>query len=259
MRCSRTQLTLDPKSDDFLDFAKSLGLTRVITWYALERCPIADAPLTTSAALGLRYVSLLEEAGVVTLRNFWSPGYSRSTYDRFFWRRRPDLGSSAEVLEALGRVLKDLGSDPRFRYRVFELWDELAAAELEAYLANLLRRHQFEPRRASQLISAMDPDWEPHSLGRRRYLAWYGMRGASAALLRFNMDEDAAIACMLEEMRRRSRWLLENQPQDRGWGSNYCFLPGSGWRKPLIIEALQEFVLPGDQYWSASAAAYMRP
>lgn len=260
MACAGTQPTLPPTDSDLPHYAQSLGLLRLATWYALERSTSTQAPLSTSAGLTRQLFLSLEEVGLLRVAKGGDRKVRRALYEPLAWCYQYDWGDTARLQTTLLTALQEISSEESTKRAKLELWEVLAGAEIEAYLAHLLRRHTFDPAGAGQIVHAMTDEWSGHCLARRRYLAWFGMRGAAAALLRTGMDEDAARIAMLVEMRRRSRWLAGRDAEDAQSKREYCFVPDPQWRRPHLLEVFLTVVHPiGEAYWTQLPELETRP
>lgn len=250
--CARLQQTLPPTERDLALFAESLGWTRLAVWYALERSSAVHAPFSTGQPLTQSLVHSLVDVGLVDVGDSTGIDGRRALYEPLVWRYRCDVGNPSRLQTLLERALAaqsvQLAAKPAQR----ELWEALAEAEVETYLAHLLRRYAFDSARAEGIMEAMRGEWEGHSLARRRYLAWSGARGGAAALVRTNLDQDVAQKLMVEEMRRRSRWLAAKQAARELPPADYCFMPESHWKRPILLDLLISTALPdANIYWTA--------
>ncbi|WP_206281851.1 hypothetical protein, partial [Xanthomonas perforans] len=105
--------------------------------------------------------------------------------------------------------------------------------------------------RSHLIMHVMADEWANHSLARKRYLAWYGARGAAAAFLRTGMNQEAARNAMLEEMRRRARWLTSRSTNNALARDEYRFVPDPNWKRPVLLDVFLSMLLPeGTSYWS---------
>lgn len=251
MVCAGTQPTLPPAIRDLVPYAQSLGLVRVAAWYALELSTSTEAPFSTGMALSHALLRRLEDAGAIRVSLGPGPGIRRSLYEPLAWIYPYDWGGPRDIQAGLHATLMELAARPDTLGAKLELWDALAQAEIETYLIHLLRRHTLEPAGAAVIMHAMADEWANHSLARKRYLAWYGARGAAAAFLRTGMDQVAARNAMLEEMRRRSRWLTSRSANHSLARDEYRFVPDPSWKRPILLDVLLSMLLPqGSSYWS---------
>lgn len=250
MVCAGTQPTLPPTNRDLAPFAQSLGLVRLAAWFALERSTSTQAPVSTGNALTQHLFRVLDAAGVLRVPHGGEPGARRALYEPLAWLYLVDWGEPNRIQSTLETALQELSAREDSAGAKLELWEALANAEIETYLSHLLRRHTLDPSGAAHIVHAMSVDWAGHCLGRKRYLAWYGARGAAAALLRTGMDQEAARTAMLDEMRRRSRWLAIKTAANELPVQDYCFVPDPQWKRPVLLEVLLTIVLPvGQAYW----------
>lgn len=251
MACAGTQPTLPPADGALALYAQSLGLVRLAAWYAFERSTSVQAPLSTGTALTQQLFRSLEDVRLFRIPQSGERGVRRALYEPLAWCYLTDWGDPVRLQAALLAALQERSADVRAKYDKLELWESLANAEIETYVAHLLRRHTLDSTDASQIIHAMSDEWAGHCLARRRYLAWSGARGAAAALLRTGMDQDAARVTMLNEMRRRSRWLAAKEAANALQKHDYCFVPDTQWRRSILLEVFLTVVLPiGQAYWN---------
>lgn len=252
MACIRTQSTLPSADRDLAHYAQSLGWLRLASWLALEQSTSIHSPLSTGAALTQRLVGDLVDVGVVAVDG---AGTRRALYEPLAWRYTFEVGEPTRLVLLLSTALAELSADREVQESQCELWEVLAEAELETYLSHLLRRHSLDGSQAIAIARAMGEEWAGLSLARRRYLVWTGIRGAAAALLRTNLDHDAAYAAMLEEMRRRCRWLLTKVAAGALPAQEYCFMPEVHWKRPILVDVLVSAALPdAATYWTVVPA-----
>lgn len=258
MACAGTQPTLPTIDSDLAHYAQSLGLVRLAAWYALERSTSVQAPLSTSAALTQHLFRLLEDAGVLKPPSAGTR-IRRSLYEPLAWCYPAGWGDPNRLQSILLGALQGILADDAVAYSKLELWESLADAEIETYLAHQLRRHGLDPAGAARIVEAMSDEWSDHCLARRRYLAWCGTRGAATALLRSGMDQDAALIAMRDEMRRRSRWLAMKEAARELPKLEYCFMPEERWRQPILLDVFLTTVLPVERaYWTELPQQYLR-
>lgn len=251
MVCACTQPTLPPAARDLVPYAQSLGLVCLAAWYALELSTSTDAPFSTGTALSHSLLGRLEGVGAIRVSQSAEPGIRRSLYEPLAWLYPTDWGGPHNVQATLQATLIELAARPDSLNAKAELWEALANAEIETYLTHLLRRHTLEPAGAALIMHVMADEWANHSLARKRYLAWYGARGAAAAYLRTSMDQEAARSAMLDEMRRRSRWLTARSASHVLARDEYQFVPDPSWKRPVLLDVFLTILLPeGASYWS---------
>ncbi len=251
MVCAGTQPTLPPAARDLVPYAQSLGLVRLAAWYALELSTSTEAPFSTGTALSHALMRCLEDAGAIRVSQGPEPGIRRSLYEPLAWCYTTDWGGSRCLQAGLHSALMEVAGRPDALGAKVQVWRALAEAEIETYLTHLLRRHTLETAGAAVIMHAMADEWASHSLARKRYLAWYGARGAAAAFLRSGMDQIAARNAMLEEMRRRSRWLTSRSAHQALRRDEYHFVPDPSWRRPVLLDVFLSMLLPeGNSYWS---------
>lgn len=251
MVCAGTQPTLPTAARDLVPYAQSLGLVRLAAWYALELSASTEAPFSTGTALSHALLRRLEDAGTIRVLHNPEPGIRRSLYEPLAWCYPIEWGESRDLQTGLQSTLMELAARPDALGAKLEVWEALAQAEIETYLTHLLRRHTLEPTGAAVIMHAMADEWDGHSLARKRYLAWYGARGAAAAFLRTGMDQVAARNAMLDEMRRRSRWLTSRSTSRVLARDEYRFIPDPSWKRPVLLDVFLSILVPeGASYWS---------
>ncbi|MEQ7707989.1 hypothetical protein VC179_017110 [Xanthomonas sp. WHRI 8812E] len=251
MVCATTQPTLPPAACDLVPYAQSLGLIRLASWYALELSTSTHAPFSTGTALSHSLLERLENAGVIRVSQSQEPGIRRALYEPLAWFYPTAWGSPQDLHARLHAILVELAARPDTRDAKVELWGALADAEIETYLTHLLRRQTLEPAGASMIMHLMTNEWAKLSLARKRYLAWYGARGAAAAFLRTGMNQEAARNAMLDEMRRRARWLTSRSTSNTLARDEYRFVPDPNWKRPVLLDVFLSMLLPeGTSYWS---------
>lgn len=250
MACAGTQQTLPTAACDLVPYAQSLGLVRLAAWYALELSTATEAPFSTGAPLSHKLLGSLEDAGVIRVSQNPEPGIRRSLYEPLAWFYANDWGSPHALQTGLQAALLELSELPNAVDAKVELWSALADAEIKTYIAHLLRRQTLETAGASLIVHVMAEEWANHSLARKRYLAWYGARGAATAFLRSGMDQQVARQAMLDEMRRRARWLTSRSEIKPLLRDEYRFVPDPAWKRPVLLDVFLTMLLPeGKSYW----------
>lgn len=232
------------------DLAASLGLPCVAAWLAFERSTRVKAPVATSLRLTFQLFRELERHGVYEfdLENR-GPTVRRAIYEPFTWRDGFVCLPSEELEALLLERLRQLCAAPGAQADKQAMWQELATAEAESYLATQLRKHGFDAGWAERLLKVLQPEWEGITLARRRYLAWAGVRQGAAAYLQSAGDTDLAFASILTELRRRGRWLAANEAGGQSTGND--FLPFASWTRPLLLDIFLAEILPIDSgYWT---------
>ena len=177
MVCAGTQPTLLPAACDLVPYAQSLGLVRLAAWYALELSTSTEAPFSTGTALSHTLLGSLEVAGAVRISQSPKPGIRRSLYEPLAWFYPIDWGEPHHLQAGLHAAILELAARHDAMDSKVELWEALAAAEIETYVTHLLRRHTLDPGGAPLIMHVMANEWANHCLARKRYLAWYGARG----------------------------------------------------------------------------------
>jgi hypothetical protein len=172
-------------------------------------------------------------------------------YEPTAWSYLIDWGDPSHLPSTLLLALRELAAHADTAPAKVELWESLAEAEIEAYLSHQLRRHALDPAGASQIIHAMSEEWASQCLARKRYLVWSAVRGSAAALLRTGMDQEAARTVLQDEMRRRSRWFAMKEGLNELPKQEYCFIPDSQWRRPVLLLTLLTILFPMEHaYWT---------
>lgn len=257
MACAGTQPTLPPTDSELTQYAQSLGFMRLAAWYSLERSTLVQAPFSTGAPLTQKLFRSLEEAGLLRARRDGDTSVRRSLYEPTTWSYLIDWGDPSQLTSTLLAALRELATNENSTAAKVELWESLADAELETYLAHQLRRHALDPADASQIVQTMNEEWAGQCLARKRYLVWSGVRGAAAALLRAGMDQEAARTALQDEMRRRSRWFVMKEALNELPKHEYCFVPDSQWRRPILLDTLLGFLFPMElAYWTELPRPY---
>ncbi|WDS36921.1 hypothetical protein [Pseudoxanthomonas sp.] len=245
----RTQLTSLKPHPALLRASERIGLIGTAAWCAIGLATREPRPITARLPLTLDLLQTLEDAGILARCSSDTPNAQRALYDPISWLNR-DHGTPAGALQrALEQALQLRVKDDRSSSEA--LWSLLVDADSEAYLLHLLQRHQMANLDPNPLIASIRREWAPYSLGRRRYLAWAGLRHAAACLLRENFDATAAYSMLETQIQRRGRWLFAKQAANEIAEDDYCFVPDSNWRHPLLLEIFLERVMPmGRLFWS---------
>lgn len=248
-----TQTTLSSNCD-LEERLRALDLARVAAWYAFEMATTVPGPVSTGTGLSDQLFDELVASGVLREAHAGERTTRRALYDPYSWTYPREMPRSP-LLQArlLQHIRVELPHATAHR-ALAQLWGRLADAEIHTYLAHLLRKHALEPTGAGEVLRAMAEEWALHPLGRKRYLVWHAVRGAGAALLQSGLDQTIARHALIDELRRRSRWLLLQEQARTLNGHEYCFAPALGWRTPLLVRVLQE-------HWLAEPVAYwaLRP
>jgi len=247
----RDQQTLIPPGPELDSLLVSLGPFYACAWCALERSTSISAPVAADTAVAQRLLLFLKTAGVLA-ETGPSNGYTRrSLYEPISWSYReggqlPDDLSTA-LTHALTAWHPSLGAQDQQW-----LWRQLSDREAAAYLVSLLRKHRIGIQHAEEILRIQEKDWHELSLGRKRYVLWSSVRGAASEYLSNGGDESAALIVLSREIRSRANWLSRKQASGALSKSDYCFLPGPAWRRPLMVDVALECLLPiGDAYWLA--------
>jgi len=232
------------------EFVRSVGPFLACAWCALERSRIISAPVATG---GLASDALDTLAALQVLRRIPiedSQLAARSLYDPLAWVYQPRWSRPGANLEALlTSTLMGWASESSSGVKR-SLGASLSGGEARAYLANLLRKHRLNPALGDDLRSIQLAEWEALSLGRKRYVLWASMRSAASACLQSDMNEQLVRRVLDREIGRRCAWLTDRAKSGSISQTEFCFLPGEGWRQPLILDIAMETFLPlGKLYW----------
>ena len=226
-------------SFDLIETAAALAFTRA----ALERAPIAP-----HIGLTIELAALLQSRGffAVCLEDDASRSDPpvRAVYDALAWRYGFEEPAGEALARVLGIQLERLSRDPESRPLKASLWRSLASAEIEGYLAHLLRRHGFDARWAADVRDGGERWRRGLSLAQLRYVVWASVREGAAAYLRSSGESEDARDAIVNEIRRRSRW-MESKPD---WAQG--FLPAAGFRQSILVTMFLSEVAPiGNRYW----------
>ena len=245
-----TQPTLISHWPELDDFVRSIGPFLACAWCALERSRTVSGPV---AAEGLASAALDTLASLRVLQRIpiAAPNSgARSLYEPLAWTyqaawSRQDVSLEARLTSTLTRWAAECPSTAKRT-----LGTSLAESEARAYLANLLRKYRLSPTLGNGLRSTQLPEWNALSLGRKRYVLWAGMRNVASEFLKAHLDEEAARRVLDREISRRCTWLVSRVQSGALGPTDFCFVPGHGWRQPLILDVAMETFIPlGRQYW----------
>jgi len=252
-----SQPTLIPPWPELDNFVRSIGPFLACAWCALERSRTASSPIAAEglASQALDTLATLRVLHRVPIER--SRLAARSLYEPLAWSYRSPWSSSDLNLEAaLTRSLTQWSAEcaPDVRR---SLGVSIASTEARAYLANLLRKHRLEPQLGDRLQSVGSPEWHALSLGRKRYVLWASMRNSASEFIQSGLDEDAARRALDREIKRRCIWLAGRDQAGTLDLKDFCFLPGQGWRRPLILDVAMETFLPlGMSYWLEASSSW---
>lgn len=248
----RSQQTLLPSWPELDSLVVSLGPFYTCAWCALERSTSVSAPVSSDPAVAQQLLQFLKSAGVVTGSSSGNGAVKRSLYEPVSWSYVDDLILPDDLDAALKGML-DAWRPTLDKHARLWIWRKLADREASAYLTSLLRRHRIGVHRVDEILRSQDEEWTRLSLGRKRYVLWSSVRGAASQFLSSGGNEDAALEVLSREMRRRTRWLVVKAAAGELRRTDYCFLPDTGWRRPLMIDVALESILKiGDDYWLAA-------
>lgn len=247
----QSQQTLSASWPELDALVVSLGPFYTCAWCALERSTRVSAPVAADPTVLKQLLAFLENAGVLLEPGVRNDRTRRSLYDPISWSYLDSWDGAGDLEAALSQSLRSWRSALDGDARLW-LWRQLADREASAYLSSLLRRHKIDARHAEEILAQEDDEWKQLSLGRKRYVLWSSMRGGASEFLSSGGDDDAAIRAICREVRTRVRWLTSRELAGQLRRTDFCFLPDSSWRRPLMVEVAMETILPiGSNYWRA--------
>jgi hypothetical protein len=242
-----TQPTLPDRHESSLtERIRTLGFVDLATLAAFEAARDEAAPIAPTLRFSFSLAGRLRERSILRLLEVppRSPGYgqARAIYDPIAWEylaEPPELGVlRATIHEQL--IIRSRAAEGEALW----LWMALADAELEGYLAHLLRRHQMDAGWVRSILERGGLELTALSLAQKRAVSWYGVREGAATYLRTRGDATQCVDAVVCELRRQARWMLRHEPQALSW------LPQSSWRQPLLLATfLANFPL-GQSYWT---------
>lgn len=237
--------------DSLADVLRGLDPIMLAVWCALELSAREGTVVTANRELTQALLAELEATGAIVLLQRPAAGASSLTAESVSWAYRSPCLPADGLPPILFNLLTSVDRT-RYSARIRQLWSTLADSESESYLAYQLRSHHMNPYDASWIIAVLGNDWHGHTLGRRRYLTWFGIRGAASTLLRSNIDRSMARSSLVVEIRKRGRWLSSRSStvadEDQ---STYCFVPDTRWRRPTLLSVALSTILPiGNRYWT---------
>lgn len=251
MICGLGQQTLLPSWPELDALVVSLGPFYTCAWCALERSTTVSAPASADPAVTQQLLVFLRSAGVIAPQETNNGPIKRSLYEPVSWTYQKDWPLPGNLDATLSLTLAAWRPVLTPQEKLW-VWRQLAEREAAAYLASLLRKHRIGSHLANEILSHQEDEWNRLSLGRKRYVIWASVRGAASQYLSSGGSEDAALAALACEIRRRSRWLCQKEDMGALHGSDFCFLPEKAWRRPLMVEvALSSILRIGDDYWLA--------
>lgn len=246
------QPTLSLASDALQRRCGKLGLTGTAAWCALHSSTALARPIMSHPKLTGELVQYLEIAGILTSCTLPDPRAHRAIYEPVSWHYR-DLDLPSESIQAGLEAALQLRIDEADEPDRHSLWRLLAHTESEAYLRHLLQRHHLDGGNITALLSTLRPEWEAYSLGRRRYLAWFSVHRAAAALVEEGFDETAAYSVLETQVRRRGRWIAAEEAKGRIKKDDYCFIPDENWRRSIFLDIFLSRILPvGRGFWTSA-------
>jgi hypothetical protein len=243
-----SQPTLPDRHESSLtERIRALGFVEAAALAAFEISRDEAAPIGPTLRLTFALAQRLREKSILRLLEP-APrapafGQARAIYDPVAWEYLadpPELGVMRSVIEAQLQTCAQAatGGDRLW------LWTALADAELEAYAAHLLRRHQMDAAWVRPIFERAGSELAPLSLAQKRALIWYGVREGAASYLRTRGDGTQCVDAVVCELRRQARWMLRHEPKALSW------LPQSSWRQPLLLTIFLAQSRLGQSYWT---------
>lgn len=246
-----TQPTLIPSWPELESLVVALGPFYTCAWCALERSVLVGAPVSADTSVVISLVEALKGFGVVAASGSKSGPVRRSLYEPVSWAYSEKWSLQGDFATTLIGVL-DAWRRELLQHERQRLWQQLAEKEVYGYLVSLLRRHGFDPQKAESLLSQQGMEWERLSLGRKRYVIWSSFRSYSSEFSKSERSERGMLAVIAQDMQRRTQWLSSKESRGVLRRTEYCFLPDSTWRRPIMLDvALSHLLLIGDDYWVA--------
>lgn len=233
----------------------ALSLPETSFLLALLRSTTDRAPTTPSSGLTQAIALWLERRGVIALcddRDLLFPNVppARAIYDPIAWRYLWAAAAAPGFLESVRARLDTLTLAPESLASKTVLWQLLADAEVEGYLAHLLRKHGFDPEWCLDARDQGDRWTRGLSLAQMRYVVWASVREGASAFLRSNGDLDDARLAIAQELRRRARW-VQSKPH-----AGFSFLPAPTTRQSVLLTIFLEGIAPiGQHYWLSPPTA----
>ncbi len=241
----------NPDSASLPQIPASLSLARLLAWWAFELSTSRALRVSPSDRLSSRLFRELEEALVFSAINEGSRMARRSLLGPWCWQYHSAGFTGDQLCAALQRAISAYQSRDSWQLECSTIWRSLVDADSFEYLLHLLGQHRLDLPIELASDSALAELWAEHSLGRRRYLAWYAVRGASAALLRSGLNQAAAGQALRDELRRRSRWLQHCDSPHANNSPNFCFAPPRHGGSTLMVQLFLSDLAPiGSAYWS---------
>lgn len=256
MICGRSQQTLLPSWPALESLVVSLGPFYTCAWCALEQSTTVGAPVSADPSVTPQLLLFLKSAGVVSDVEPDRRFAKRSLYGPAAWSYDPDWDLPGDLGAVLSTMLAAWHPVLAPEEKAW-VWRQLADREVAAYLSSLLRRHRIGTERVDNILGNQEREWTELSLGRKRYVAWSSVRGAASQFLSTGGSEEAALEMLNREMHRRSRWLHQREASGALHRSEFCFLPDSTWRRPLMLDvALSSVLRVGNDYWLSRSDQY---
>lgn len=242
------QPTLPAQHDGSLeDRIRRLGLSDAAALAAFVAATDDPAPLTPTLRFTFELAERLRRQQVLRLLDVMprSPswGQARAIYDPIAWEYLTDPLEPGVLRRLATQHLQECvtASTPS---DALWLWQRLTDAELEGYVAHLLRRHQMDGGWIRAILDRAMPELADLSLARRRAVAWAGVREGAAAFLRTRGDAAQCVEAIVCEFRRQARWMLRHDAPATSW------MPQSSWRQPLLLSLFLSHYSLGQRYWT---------
>ena len=229
------------------DRITALSLVDLTALASFEASRDDPAPISPTLRFTFELAGRLRRAHVLQLLEqvprglAW--GQARSIYDPIAWAYLADLPEPGVLRHYVTATIQQRITDGAADDGLW-LWQRLSDAELESYIAHLLRRHQMEPAWARSLVDRAVLELEELSLAQRRAIFWAGLKEGAATFLRTQGDAKQCMDAIVAEIRRQARWLRRHQPLASGW------IPSGAWRQPLVLRTFLESFPLGTRYWT---------
>jgi hypothetical protein len=224
-----------------------LGLVDAVALAAFQAAADESAPLSPTLRLSFELAERLRRCGILRLLEAvprhpaW--GQSRAIYDPIAWEYMADPPERGVLQRLISQQLQKCVATSAPADALW-LWQRLADAELENYLAHLLRRHQMDASWVRAILDRAMSEIAELSLARRRAVAWAGVREGAATFLRTRGDASQCLDAIVCECRRQARWMLRHEGLATSW------MPQSNWRQPLLLSLFLANFSIGERYWT---------
>lgn len=225
----------------------ALPLVDLAALSSFESSQDVPAPISPTLRLTFELAGRLRRAHILQLLEapprglIW--GQARALYDPIAWAYLADPLEPGVLQRCVAQAIQRRVSDGAAADALW-LWQRLADAELESYIAHLLRRHRMESTWARSLVDRTESELADLCLAQRRALSWSGLKEGAAAFLRTKGEATQCVDAITAEIRRQARWLRRHRPQSSDW------IPSGVWRQPLLLRAFLAAFPMGFRYWT---------